>query len=321
MQKLLFIFCLSFLCFSEPIIALNRPSILLVPSDDYCKAKGFLLAQTNNGKTTNVPDYMGLMQNDVDFNNAIVKIGTQMNDYGYPVKDLLSELKRSELELTSMQVMNGPNNKSIQLSPLDIINRSARADIIVELYFDFDKVGVDKFCQFRIKGIDAYSNKNIASAIGNSSANPYATNDELMFSAVMTELENFLSQLNGHFQRIQENGKEIRITCLLEDDNNLYFDSEVEIQGSNTQLGYVIEDLIEKGTMPGNSISSSGDEKILRFDQVIIPYLDINQKPNDAKKFCRNFTTELKNQTPINVRIIEKGIGEVVLIFGNKKTE
>ena len=56
----------------------KKPEIMVVPSDDWCQANGFMKTFDNQGEVVNVPDYEKALLTFPDLNSVLGKIGSEM---------------------------------------------------------------------------------------------------------------------------------------------------------------------------------------------------------------------------------------------------
>ena len=71
----------------------RKPTIMVVPSDQYCISRGYTMEFDNMGTKVTLPDYQAALQNDMDLKLVISKMSGIMSDRGFPLKDLEQELK------------------------------------------------------------------------------------------------------------------------------------------------------------------------------------------------------------------------------------
>ncbi len=64
----------------------KKPTLMVFPSDDWCKKNGYILPGTNS------PDYEKALQN-TDMDGAISVMGDYLQQAGYPMYSLKKELK------------------------------------------------------------------------------------------------------------------------------------------------------------------------------------------------------------------------------------
>lgn len=68
----------------------KKPTIMIVPSDNWCLTNGYIQVFDNEGKVTKVPDYKKALQENSDLLLVISKINELMADRGFPLKNLES---------------------------------------------------------------------------------------------------------------------------------------------------------------------------------------------------------------------------------------
>ena len=111
----------------------QKPTIMVLPSDNWCIVNDFRQTFDNQGTTTVVPDYKKAVQGSSDLLLVIGKINTLMADRGFPLKNLESELKAIEEESAINVVTSSRSGAEISESPLDILLNTAKADIIIQI--------------------------------------------------------------------------------------------------------------------------------------------------------------------------------------------
>ena len=68
----------------------KKPTIMVVPSDNWCVQNGYVMTYDNQGKSVTVPDYKAALQNNSDVLLAISKINEMMAERGFTLKNLES---------------------------------------------------------------------------------------------------------------------------------------------------------------------------------------------------------------------------------------
>src|ERR1035437_5483288 len=116
----------------------------------------------NQGMSQTLPDYKKALQTDPDLRLVITKMGQIMADRGFPLKDLEQEMKNIEQEGAEMAMLTSKSGAGIVESPIDRLKRTAKADIILDLDFTIKKSGPQMYISFNLKGLDAYSAKQVA---------------------------------------------------------------------------------------------------------------------------------------------------------------
>ena len=112
----------------------KKPTIMVVPSDQYCISKGYKMEFESMGAKQTLPDYKAAMQNDAEVRLVITKMGEIMADRGFPLKDLEMELKNLEREAAEAAMLASSSSGSgMAESPIDALKRTAKADIVMDL--------------------------------------------------------------------------------------------------------------------------------------------------------------------------------------------
>ncbi len=62
----------------------KKPTLMVVPADNWCVANEFVTTVESKGKVTKYSDYRAALQNSADCNNVITKINALMSDRRIP---------------------------------------------------------------------------------------------------------------------------------------------------------------------------------------------------------------------------------------------
>ena len=190
----------------------KKPTIMVVPADVWCSENGYMTTYDNQGDEVSVPDYEKAVQNDMDLVNAITKIGELMAERGLPLKDLASTVRSirqssAEDEMT----VSRSSGSSLTESPLDKLLNRAKADILVELAWKINTVGPKQSVTYTLRGIDAYTNKQVAAAQGTGAPSFSAEIPVLIEEATLEKMDGFIAQLQAHFDDLLANGREVNV--------------------------------------------------------------------------------------------------------------
>ena len=204
---------------------------------------------------------------------------------------------------------------AIAESPVDILKNKAKADIIIQIWWKVTKTDAGKVLSFTVEAFDAYTNKRIAAATGNSEPNNTAIVPVLLEQALLSKIDPFVNQLQQHFDDMLVNGREIRLT--VKRWNTWQYTLEDEIVGE--EITDHINNWMQTNTVNKRFNMSDASENIIRFEQVRIPIYDANGNPIDARAFAKGLQKHLKS-TPYNfeVKLVTRGLGEAILILGEK---
>lgn len=295
----------------------KKPSVMVVPSDAWCMQNGF--GQTVNvmDKATFVPDYRAAFQQSMDLKLAIAKLGELMADRGFPLENMEQTLKQIDLENAEQMVITSKNGNEMAETPLDQINRVAKPDIIMELSWEVQVQGPKQSITYILAGLDAYTNKQVAAASGHSAPSMSADVTTLLEEAVISNLDQFNSQLQTHFEDMAENGREIVVEFRVFDNNAA--DVDLESEFNDEELIDIIKVWFHNNTVKHRFTTGAYTETRARFTQVRIPLYNESEMAIDATDFVKPLTKTLK-KAPYNIpsKVTSRGLGRVMVILGEK---
>ncbi len=295
----------------------KKPTIMVVPADVWCSENGYMTTYDNQGDEVSVPDYEKAVQNDMDLVNAITKIGELMAERGLPLKDLASTVRSirqssAEDEMT----VSRSSGSSLAESPLDKLLNRAKADILVELAWKINTVGPKQSVTYTLRGIDAYTNKQVAAAQGTGAPSFSAEIPVLIEEATLEKMDGFIAQLQAHFDDLLANGREVNVNIRVFDNGS---GMSLEDEYDGYELIDIIDDWMAQNTVQHRYSLTDATENMMRFEQVRIPLYRENGMPMDT----RRFVTELRRylgKEPFNItsKVLTKGLGRADLVLGEK---
>jgi hypothetical protein len=292
----------------------KKPTLMVVPSDSWLEAQGYMTAYDNQGKSVLVPDYKAAVRNN-ELLMVISKINELMTERGFPLKDLESSLKTLENEAAEDAMLTSKNGGDIAESPVDKLKKVAKADIWMQVSWTINQVGPKRSVSFNLRGLDAYTDKQIAGASGTGTQSFTAELPILLQEAVLSHLDNFNSQLQTHFDDMFENGREITFRIKVWSDWD--YDLETEEFGDD-ELSSLIEDWVSKNTVQGRFNTTDATENMMLLEQVRIPLFDESGKAIDARRWCNGLRKHLKDTYQIESKLMMKGLGQAQLVLGGK---
>ena len=314
MKKLLFAVALTVLSFSAFSQA-KKPTLMVVPSDNWCKQNGFMLKFDNQGSSEELPDYKKAIQGSSDLMLVTAKISQLMADRGFPCKLLEQELKKLSAEGAEDAMLTSKTGGGVAESPIDKLNKTAKADIVIQVTWSVNQTGPNKSIPYVLQGIDPYTGKQIASASGTGKPSFSAELPVLLQEAVLANMDNYNNQLQAHFDDMFKNGREIIVRVKKFDSWDKDFEAEVD----GKEISSIIEDWFTKNTVSGRFSTSDATANALLFEQVRIPMYDAAGKALDARGFVKGLQTFVKG-APISAtsKLMMKGLGQATLVIGDK---
>ncbi len=317
-MKLRFLsFAMLFLACLTAFGQAKKPKLMVVPSDAWCKEHDYMQNFDNQGSVEQIPDYRQALLNNKDLNNVIAKIGVLMADLGFPLVSMEQTMKSiNNLTAEDNLIRSKTSGASMTESPLDRLRRVAKADILLQIDWTVSEMGPKKSITYNLQGLDAYTNKQVAGAQGTGNPSFSAETPVLLEEAVQDNMDNFIAQLQRHFDDLLANGREVTIDIRVFD-NGSGIDLETEYDG--TELTEIIDNWMAENTVSHRFNKSDATENFILYDQVRIPLYKKNGMPEDTEGFTRNLRKYLQ-QPPYNIpcKIINRGLGRCLLVIGEK---
>ena len=260
----------------------KRPTLMVIPADSWCAANGYMT--TEDGKQ--VPDYEKAWQENQDLFSVVAKIGELMTDRGFPLKDMSQSLKNIG---------------------------QVRTDILMEVGWKVNKTGPKQSVTYTLRGVDAYTLKQIAAGSGTGKPSFSAELPVLIEEAVLERMDNFADQLQAHFDDLLENGREVSVSVRAE--NGIEFGNEYD----GEELTDIIDEWMALNTVGHRYNLSNATETMLDFEQVRIALYADNGMALDTRRFVNDLRKKLSAE-PYNIpsKIEVSGLGKATLILGTK---
>lgn len=293
----------------------KKPTLMIVPSDNWCVQRYFTTTYQDQGTTVRLPDYKLAFQEDAELSGVISKIGSMLTNLGYSLKDCEQEIKALSLRMAENSItMSKTGKASFVETPLDILKQRVKSDIIIQLGWQVNRESQGKSVTFILEAFDAYTSKRIATASGISEASNEII-PRLLENAVKSHIGEFDRQMDAYFRNVRVDGREIILT--IQCWNNWENDLETEYGGE--ELTDCIQQWLSDHTVKKSFNLTDATENFARFEQVRIPLFDAKGNALDA----RSFATELRKylQRPpygITSKVMTRGLGEAIIVLGEK---
>ena len=315
MRKLVFTI-LSIFSFVLANAQAKKPTLMILPSDNWCVQRYFISEYDNQGTKMKVPNYKQAFQEDAEIGQVISKIGSLMIDRGFPLKDAEQEMKNLEQQSAEDNMTSSvASGSSLSESPLDKLKKRAKADIIIQIWWSLNKTAEGRSVNFTLEAFDAYTSKRIAASTGTGAVAANEVVPVMLQQAINSNIDPFVAQLQNHFTDMFDNGREI--TVRIKKWQNWASNLETEFDGK--ELTDVITEWMQKNTVKGRYNVSDATENMMNIEQVRIPVIDANGKAIDARLFLKELQKYLK-AAPYNIesKLMIRGLGEAILVLGEK---
>jgi hypothetical protein len=293
----------------------KKPTLMVVPSDLWCKEYGYLTEFNNQGTKVLIPDYKKALQEDANLILVISKINELMADRGFPLKNLESILKSLENQSAEDALLMSSEGAEINENPIDKLKKVAKADIIIQMTYTIKSVGPKNTVTFNLQGIDSYTNKQIAGSSGTGAPSFTAEIPVLLAEAVVANIDLYNVQLQNHFDEMFENGREVILRVLTW--NNWEHNLESEDFGGD-MLSNIIENWVHENTVKNRFSTLDATENMMVFEQVRIPLFNEKGQATDTRRWAFNLKKYLMDKFQIESKLMMKGLGQAQLILGDK---
>lgn len=289
------------------------PSIMVVPSDSWCNENGFVNVIEDNGVQMYQTDYRTALLSSPDLKIVIGFVNNMMTDFGYRTVDLESTLKNIETENALNSVTFSSTGDSFAETPREQMSRVAKADLWLEVGWTMNQVGPKKSLTFSMRALDAYTQKEVASAIGTTGQTIAVELPVLLEEAVSSYAYEFKSQLQSFFDELLANGREITLEIRVWDNAGFNLETDME----EDMLSYMIEDWVFENAAGGNKTPVTASENVLVFRGVRIPNATPEGRQVDARYWTRSLVRMLRDNG-IDSKLYTKGLGNVMIVLGQK---
>ncbi len=294
----------------------KKPTLMVVPSDAWCKEHKYEQAFDNQGTKEMIPDYKAAVSTDKQLNAVIAKINNLMADRGFPLKDMQQIIKSiSNLSAEDRLITSKNSGAAITETPLDRLRRTAKADIILEIDWTVNTVGPKSSITYNLRALDAYSNKQVAGAEGTGKGSFSAEIPVLLEEAVQDHMDAFVERLQAHFDDLLTNGREVVLDMRIFDNSTVDFEKTYD----DYELNEIIDNWLAENCVNHRFSKSDATETMILYEQVRIPLYKANGMAQDTYGFARDLARFLK-AAPYNipVKTVNRGLGRCLLIFGDK---
>lgn len=289
---------------------------MVVPSDVWCVQNNYTNTYDNQGISQIVPDYTKALQTDANLLLAIAKINTMMADRGFPLKDLQAVTKSiAQQNAEDNMSQSKTSGASLAESPVDRLRRVAKADIIMQLTYIINQMGPKYSLTYNLQGLDSYTNKQIAGAQGTGKHTFSAEIPILLEEAVLSNMDEFCTQLMTYFEDINENGREVAVDVRVFDNGS---GLDLESEFNDMELSEIIDDWMSDNTVNHVFNKSDASENFIQYEQVRIPLYKENGNQMDTESFVRGLRTYLRKQYQIESKVMARGLGRCILVIGEK---
>ena len=292
----------------------TKPTLMILPSDNWCEARYFMSTYNNMGVSVKTPNYQQAFVEDSELPLVISKLGGLLTSKGYSLKDAEMETKAVYARMAEDNLAYSKSGALIAESPLDMIKRRAKADIIIQIWWKVNSETGGRSVSFILEAFDAYTSKRIATSSGTGKTSSESV-PVMLEQAVKQHLSEFDRQMTAFHKSTIKNGREIVLNIRVWDS----WDKDLETEYDGTELLDYIRRWLNENAVNGSYNLSDATESFAQFEQIRIPAFDSDGSAMDARSFVNKLRKYLAAPPfSISAKVMQRGLGEANLILGEK---
>lgn len=194
------------------VIEQAKPTLMVIPSDQFLQRGGYLQTKQYNGKTVYIRDYAGFVLNNTTNKNVVRAIQNFFISQGYPLTDLEQSLKALNVQ------ENMDDADGIMKDAKTLLVETVRPDIILEFDYDLKNEKVSRtttkeMIDYSMAALDAFSNKSVASFVKTGIDGDF---DAYLEEQLPSDIPGFVGQIKDYFKDIIVNGRDITFRVMVE---------------------------------------------------------------------------------------------------------
>ena len=292
------------------------PTVMVLPDKTWCNKNDYVTRTERNGKTRVTEKYDEAFLNS-DLKNVVVQLNNLLKENDLPPKDFGATSELDDDEEAEEELFEGAESGSeLAQDPYEAALNKLKPDIILKIGWDVTKVGFNYTVSYRLEALDSYSGKSIAAVTAETptvkTTVPLAA---CIKNAATEHMSNFAAKLQEHFDDIQENGREITLTCrIIGNGDGTNFNTEF----GGEELSNIIHNWLNDNTVNHVFSQRNATRNRLQFEQIRIPLKDSRGVVFQARQFVTQLQKYLQATYGIRAENTTKGLGSGRLYFGEK---
>ena len=291
------------------------PKLTIIPDKTWCISKGYVIESNRNGKVVQREDYDKALV-DPDFKNVQLAIASIMADRNFPVVDAASQQESDDEDEMFDEAFEGAESGSgVQTNAYDELLKRAKPDITLKVGWNVNTAGSIYSADYRIEAIDSYSNKSVAPIAGQTGEMRRTVPLSVALKqTAKNNMDDFCMKLQNYFDDLQTNGREIRLDVRIVDNGEGITMNE---EYGGEELREIIYNWVSDNTVNHQFSQRNSGRNMARFDQVRIPFFDVNGRPMDASRWVKGLQDKLKS-LGLKAENASTGLGAARIYIGEK---
>lgn len=278
-----------FIGLTEAVVS-AAPRIMVVPDKAWCVEKGYVNESMRDGKKVVLEDYRRAMA-DKDF------------------RDVSSAIKRA-LDECGISAVDSPSSQNI-VEGDDFLNeylKQSKLDILITVGWDVGESSAMAPVNYRLEAIDVYTGKTVAVRNGEARKLLSQNIGTVLRRAVAPEMDYILMSIQGFFDDVAVNGREVRMILQIADNGS---DVNMNTEYGGEKLRDIIKNWIDENSQNHKFTQTLNEDNKCGFN-VRMPLKTSNGSSMDVSYFASGLQQKLK-ELGVPLEIYIEGSGAVLL--------
>lgn len=285
-----------------------KPTIMVTPSTNYMKERGFCTPVDIDGRQLDDCDYEKMLSEDKTFATIVATIASQFQNRGYPIVELEATLKNIRSE-AALRMAKG----KVEQTMTDMLLRSAAPDIAIEVKTDIvNQMGQNRITLI-LSATDVYVSQPVATPAPMSS-NPSGSIPvpELAQAVVLAMMPEMESRLMAHFERMAVEGRRVRLRFEIADAAGLSdgMETEVQVNGDALPVGIYTMMLAEEMAVNRQFQPGASGDTFVDFNSFNVPFTET------PRLYAFKIASRMKKETGLNAKASTgRGLGDLLILI------
>lgn len=294
-----------------------KPSVLIVPSNRWMESAGFTSTEeTDMGPITTYDYQSALKSSSMQQFGSLEGFLRASLDNTFRMQDLSSIMQTIAQE----KAANNMRNTTIQEDPLDMLARTAQADLWIYVDAKQQSIsgGVEMQYQITLNVLDPMINEMVINGEPQTVKTSGDNTLRLLETTVNANIDNIRPRILDHFVKREEKGLQGKISFLIGEDVGKTFDDELDVDGDEYAFAEIIDAMVSKQakkSQPSGAQTSTLRAYDVWIDTKIENKLSGKVEPNNFEKFARKVKSEVKKLGSLKAIVETRGLGKVVVVF------
>ena len=291
------------------VIDQAKPTLMVIPSDQYLMNAGFLKTRQVNGRTVYERDYTNFVLNDPTNKDIVRTVQNYFIKLGYPLTDLEQSLKSLNVQ------SNMDDADNIGKDAKTLLVETCHPDIILEFDYDRKSEFVSRTTKkttinYTMAALDAFSNKTVASFVKKDLDDDFTAYLE---KQLPKDLPGFVNQIKDYFKDIIVNGRDITFRVAVAADAAINLSDEYNEAG-DTYTDWIRE-WVKTHAKNGTASLNRNTAKELFYTSVRITNNAEDGTQYNAYDFANNFRKDFIKNFSLRCTNSTQGLGDAYVII------